>query len=158
MPNSQPGAAALGTSNLMALLPSRLLSLRRRPAVLLTGTLAGTADLRPGRQRGITAPRRLQTGIGTKPSPDPQVQMSGILQNRTAAAVHNEHICFWCQAQATQMHRQDTLVCPIRHLLQFLPAGSLSIRIQGTRARLRLRTGMQQMVKPLIFRTASSAT
>ena len=87
VPNSQPGAAALETSNLMALLPSRLLSVRRRPAVLLTGTLAWTADLRPGRPRGITAPRRLRTGIGTEPSPDPQVQISSILQNRSAAAV-----------------------------------------------------------------------
>ena len=44
VPSSQPGAAAHETSNLMALLPSRLL--RRRPAVLRT---AWTADLRPGR-------------------------------------------------------------------------------------------------------------
>ena len=39
------------------------------------------------------------------------------------------------------MHR-NRLVCPIRHLLQLLPAGSFFIHTQGTRARLRLRTGM----------------
>ena len=56
MPNSQPGAAALERSSLMALLPSRLLSVRRRPAVLLIGTLAWTARLRPGRPEASPVP------------------------------------------------------------------------------------------------------
>ena len=87
VPSSQPGAAAHETSNLTALLLSRLLSVRRRPAVL-----AWTADLSPGRPRGIAAPRRPLTGTGAEPSPGPQVHIPGIPPNRTAAAVHNEHV------------------------------------------------------------------
>ena len=92
VPSSQPGAAAHETSNLTAPLLSKLLSVRRRPAVLLAGTFAWTADVRTGRLRGIAALRRPLTGAGTEPSQGPQVQFPGIRPNRTAAAIHNERV------------------------------------------------------------------
>ena len=70
MPSSQPGAAAHETSNLTALLLSRLLSVRRRPAVLLGGMRrpgdrcrakpgpSGTDSRHPSKQDRSRSPQR----------------------------------------------------------------------------------------------------
>ena len=92
VPSSQPGAAAHETSNLTALLLSRLLSVRRRPAVLLGGTLPGQQICDQADPKASPL-RRPLTGTGAEPSPGPQVQIPGIPPNRTAAAVHNERVC-----------------------------------------------------------------